>query len=169
MPSYWWFTHNLLGSSKGLGHFSGPAHTGCLLGSSPYLSLLLVVVPRLRHLQNAGLVCFNWAALSPIASPTLSPGTSALPHSAKPVPYDLPMPSKLVPPGWLLHIMKFSCQHEAPRWPPLEHSFSVLKKQFPEDFASVMLVSAWFQMTSIYCPRKALGAQVSVILQPNSP
>lgn len=126
-------TKGLLGSSRGLGLLSSSTicHTHSLFsraGSTPRLLLFLVIISWHWRLQNVGIFCRNWAALSLIASPWLSswcqvstflqapfnPGAS---NGTLAVPYTVTspglsqgqvalhgpsMPSKPAPPWWCL-------------------------------------------------------------------
>ena len=75
VSTYLGFTPNFLGFTKALESFLQLCplqHTQLALqalsDSLLLLLLLLVVLPWYWHLQNAGLFCWSWAALAPIAS-----------------------------------------------------------------------------------------------------
>lgn len=150
MLSYLGFTHKFLGSTKELGSLLWL----CPLQHTHSLSSRFQLVPLHSCCSSlwsfhgigiskiAGLPCCNWAVFSPLASPGLSSGTPALPHSIK-SQLLLMTPSPFQNQIHLgdSYTAKFSCQHEVQTWPSMEHRFFVLtlRKYFAEYFTLAML------------------------------
>jgi hypothetical protein len=150
--------------SRGLGHVSSSVL--CSTHSLSYVCWLALFkfcyCSWYWHLQIAGVFCCNWAALPPIASNSLhdhfNPGLSIVTEDTS-SPFASPslsqchtsaalheplMPSKPVPPEWLLH---YQVWLPAQRTTLAAHKtqFCVLipRKHLPEDFTLVMLVSLY--------------------------
>jgi hypothetical protein len=81
MSNYLRFTHSLLGSPpKSWVTSLAPGSVWLHFIPDAILGSFLMILSS----PNARAFCCRWAALSPIASPDLSSGTQALPHSAEP-------------------------------------------------------------------------------------
>ena len=133
-------------------------------GSPPLQKQFSLAIPASWHLQNAGVSCCNWAALSPIASPGLCHGASAFlldsfnlgtvtaPQAASADCTSSVFPQRCAsaalcdPPFLQLHhwrpshSTRFRCQHKVTPRPCLEHDFLTLRKPFLENFPSMILI-----------------------------
>lgn len=126
-----------------------------------------LVLPIWDLQKWSGVLWCNWALyVSSMASPEVSSWCqdsssfhyppmldikcywSSVFSNGLPLPFTVPssvvfhhciMPSKLESPGWLVHVY-FNCYCQVVPLPPLKHRS--LRKGFPEDLTSVMLVSS---------------------------
>ena len=115
LSNIWDTMHDLLGSSKNLGHFSSPVLCSIQIflwapdACTPLLLLFLVVFhgPGISKTLHDPFSPGPWIATEAPPSPVPFHGISQCWASA--ALHDPFMPSKQVPPGWLLHIAKSCC------------------------------------------------------------
>ena len=138
---------------KGLGHFSGsnlhsphrlppklrltPLHstTAAVLGSCPMVLASLKCWDLLLQLGCTFIKSLTWALFKGSRSATQWQASAA--------PHDPFIPSKSVPPGWLLQVTNYSCQNMILAWLSLKHSFCVLPlRKHCQYFTSMRLLSS---------------------------